>query len=686
MNCGGGTPTFRLLDAYVGWDVGSAENRQNLTGLEDPEGVRLAQLVPGAVDPTVVSAYIPPPLLALGCGPCQWYLATPVPPAPRLLRRNSCPGQWLPVWDLACDPQRLVEPVAMAARGHQVAVADAGAHTVWMWNRGGQQLMAVIRIPQPGPVAFAPWGELLVTSLMVRAPSGSQTRVWTIQRFDLTGEPRGRLQATAPADEEIERIAVSSDCAIWLVTRTSEGALQLWRATRDDTQFHQVGLDDLMKAFKPTGLVATSPLGFCLEESGTDGLPLTHCFSWYGRPLPEQEIQRPLPPARHLQGQLLTQAIDSGIPRCRWHRVRVEADVPPGTTVSIAISTSETETPVAQGDPAEEPTWQDFPAGLPHPDDWQVGPNGSLDFLSDQPPGRFLFLRLRLTGDGRATPVVRRIQLDFPRVTSLEFLPPVYREQPEAEDFTERFLALFDASIAEVDRAIERVPALLDPDGVPDDVLPWLSGFLDVAFDQAWDAERRRAILRAVPDLYRRRGTVAGLAQAIQLIFDVTPAIQELAADRQWGALGAQTRLGTVRLFGKARARFRLGSSALCTAPLRSFGDPDTDPLTAQSHRFRVLVPPGRVFDPAERTRLERLVASQKPAHTVASIRLGGDGFVVGNWSAVGVDTVFRALPPPVLGTNVRLGRMSVLWHGPRGRRTGMTPGLTTIVGVTPIT
>ena len=102
--------------------------------------------------------------------------------------------------------------------------------------------------------------------------------------------------------------------------------------------------------------------------------------------------------------------------------------------MSVAIATSETDTPPDQGDPNAEPAWQDFPAGLPHTRDWQAAPNRSMDFLVDQPPGRFLFLRLRLTGDGLATPVVRRIQLDFPCLTCLEFLPPVYREQPEAED------------------------------------------------------------------------------------------------------------------------------------------------------------------------------------------------------------------------------------------------------------
>jgi phage tail-like protein len=279
-----------------------------------------------------------------------------------------------------------------------------------------------------------------------------------------------------------------------------------------------------------------------------------------------------------------------------------------------------------------------------------------------------------MTGDGHATPVVRRIRLDFPRSTSLEFLPPVYRENPEAEDFTGRFLSLFDASIADLDRAIERAPALLDPSGVPDEVLPWLGGFLDIAFDRAWEPERRRRILKAAPELYRLRGTIAGLIKAVELVFDVTPVIEELPAARSWGALGKQSRLREARLFGKARARFKLGSSALSTAPLRSFGDPDVDPLAAQAHQFRVFAPPGPLITTDGLERLQRLIESLKPAHTVASVRTGGGGFVLGVWASVGVDTVFSSLPPPALGRdgNVRLRRMSVLWPGLRGARKGI--------------
>jgi phage tail-like protein len=333
--------------------------------------------------------------------------------------------------------------------------------------------------------------------------------------------------------------------------------------------------------------------------------------------------------------------------------------------------------------------WERFSAGVPHHLDWEVAPTGALDFLINQPPGRFLYLRLRLRGNGTVSPIVRRIRLDFPRVTSLDLLPPVYRDNPEAEDFTERFLALFDASIADLDRAIERAPAILSPDGVPDGVLPWLGSFLDLAFDPAWAPELRRRVLRALPQLYRQRGTIGGLTETIETIFGVTPAIEELANERRWGSVGPKpdkpllnpAQLGITRLFGKSRARFRLNTSALNSAPLRSYGNPDHDPLLAQAYRLRVLVP--ALGSATARQRLEQLVANQKPAHTVAAIRVGGDRFILGDTSAVGIDTVIAPLPRPVLGKsgNVRLSRMTIVWHGVHGTPKGISLGQTSLVG-----
>jgi hypothetical protein len=123
---------------------------------------------------------------------------------------------------------------------------------------------------------------------------------------------------------------------------------------------------------------------------------------------------------------------------------------------------------------------------------------------------------------------------------------------------------------------------------------------------------------------------------------------------------------------------------------VRSLGDPERDAQGSGAYRFRMLVPPGAggSVDPG---RLQRLLASQAPAHTVAEVRVGGTGLVVGQQAAVGVDTVLVPPPPPVLGGpgggTVRLRRRSVLWPGRRGSgprlRVGdrSTVGVNTVVG-----
>jgi phage tail-like protein len=384
---------------------------------------------------------------------------------------------------------------------------------------------------------------------------------------------------------------------------------------------------------------------------------------------------------------LLTTAIDSGQPRCRWHRVRVDADIPAGTSVLVAVATSEEPTP--DGRKAGPADADGYPTGPPNPRDWQDAGAASADFLIDQAPGRYLYLRLRLTGDGTATPVVHRIRLDFPRVTSADQLPAVYTQDPAAADFTERFLSLFDAAFEEADRAVERYPALLDPRGVPDEVLPWLGGLLGLAFDRGWDAAIRRNLIAAAPSLYRGRGTPTALSQVIKIVSGVDVAIAELATDRNWAALNQASRLGSTRLFSRSRTRFRVGGSALSSAPIRSFGDPDDDPLTAQANRIRVLVPPAPGRGGPDLAALRRLVVSQAPAHTIAEVRPGGLGLVVGVWSAVGVDTALAPLPAPVLeatppgaGQPVTLGRHSVLWPSARGSWAGIRLGSGLAVGM----
>ena len=667
MTCQPAPPTFRLLDAVVGWDP---LDTCRISGLDDPEGLRLARTDqrPGLQRHDVLP-WFPPPRLAPTCGPCGWYLAAP---RAGLLRRDACGPGWAPVWPADCRPERPARPTAVGARGNGFAVAGDGV--LVLWRRDGAQHAGAVHI-DVAAISYASWGELLV------ALRGSDA----LLRVDPSGFVRGRVLTGLNLGRRgrIAGITTGDGCTIWLLSWDAAHGWRLWRGIRGEPGFVPATVAELSVSARASTLTAVGRAGFCLRETGPDGDLVERCFTWEGAPLDPAALRRT--PQLAENGQLLTRAADSGIPRCRWHRVQVDADVPAGTRVDVAVATSDDPTPAG---PVPRPgDWFGCPAGPPHPQDWQEVPSGSLDLLVDQPPGRYLYVRLRLTGDGTATPVVRRVQLDFPRVTSAELLPAVFRRDPAADDFTERFLSLFDASVAELDRAVERYPALLDPEGVPDEVLPWLAGLLGLAFDPEWDAATRRALIAAAPQLYRRRGTPWALAEAIRLVFGIDPVVVEHGPLRAWATLGRDARLRTGRLFGRSAARFRVGTSALSRAPLRSFGNPDADPLTAAAYRVTVLLGRPAAGGQADLTAVRGLAARQAPAHIAVEVRGRGPAFVVGTWSTVGVDTALTPLPAPVLGAAarggrpVRLGRDSVVWPA-HGRREGVQVGVRSAVGL----
>src|SRR5690606_17280173 len=58
------------------------------------------------------------------------------------------------------------------------------------------------------------------------------------------------------------------------------------------------------------------------------------------------------------RGSFASGPLDSGLAGCRWHRIRVEADLPPGTSVSLAVATTDAEPGPGVPDPED---WSDFP-------------------------------------------------------------------------------------------------------------------------------------------------------------------------------------------------------------------------------------------------------------------------------------------------------------------------------------
>lgn len=105
----------------------------------------------------------------------------------------------------------------------------------------------------------------------------------------------------------------------------------------------------------------------------------------------------------------------------------------------------------------------------------------------------------------------------------LRDLPVIYQDA----DFLGRFLHIFESIWEPLEQRQDHIEMYFDPRTCPAGFLPWLAGWLDLAFNAHWPEGRRRRLLSEAMDLYRWRGTRYGLTRMIEVCAGITPDITE---------------------------------------------------------------------------------------------------------------------------------------------------------------
>jgi len=381
-------------------------------------------------------------------------------------------------------------------------------------------------------------------------------------------------------------------------------------------------------------------------------------FDRYGRPL----AATPLPLSA--QGTFVSSPLDSGIFRCEWHRVALTSSVPSGASVVVDTFTSEAKRP--SGDVAALPD-----------EAWRTGQvnggegEGEWDCLVTSPPGRYLWLRLTLRR-GADTPTVRKVSIEFPRETSMRFLPAVYGEEPESRDFTARFLSIFDATYDALTTRADEMASLFDPRSTPTangagsgkDFLAWLGSWLGLTLDRSLPVERRRELVRQAHKLYELRGTPEGVRLHVKIVTGAEPMVLEHFKLRRWLWVEA-ARLGRTSAVwgGGIVRRLQLDRfSWVGSFQLVDGGDPLSDPFHVFAHQFTVFVP---AIGGVRRELVQAVVDAAKPAHTVGVVELVQPTLRVGVQSMIALDTVVGAYPNEVREGKAQLGRGALLGASP---------------------
>ncbi|MDB5812212.1 MAG: hypothetical protein JWN94_4334 [Betaproteobacteria bacterium] len=399
-------------------------------------------------------------------------------------------------------------------------------------------------------------------------------------------------------------------------------------------------------------------------------------------------------------GTYRSEALDSRIAQCQWHRVILKGDLPQGTRIGVRTFTSEV---VYSKDELDQfGAWQSAAAAQ------SLDGDAQWDCLVRSVPGRYLWLELELSGNSAATPMIESIVIEFPRISLRRLLPAVFGTEPVSADFTDRFLALYDTTFRSLEHEVDAGARLYDAGSAPAtpltprglDFLSWLASWVGLTFDRNWDVATRRRLLKSAGTLFDKRGTRAGLREQLLLLLGWThrrgcaplshpsrkcspepancapvecpswkaPALLlEHFCLRRWlrlgaGRLGEQAVLWGNRIVNRAQlnANAQAGVSRLVMTP-----DPDRDPFLVHAHQFSVFLP-ARCRDSEQMRRsFDILLRNEAPAHTQFSLQFVEPRFRIGVQSMLGFDSVIAALPQGFALGVTPLGPASVLTSPP---------------------
>ena len=569
--------------------------------------------------------------------------------------------------DAPCGGLGLIDPRALVAYRDRLYVVDAGPPgRVLVLEPRALSLRAIWQPAEDwSPTAALTDGDTL---LVADAANGALHRflAWGGHEDAQTGWGTVSRLVRSACGQIVAVVPGRSDVAL----RDTTGRIVDTVATVDDLRHL---LPDAPLPVAPDGSVDIGPL--CDSDT-----PIWIDADGARRSAPPPALPRYVTQASSVLGPL-----DSAIAGCVWHRVVLDAACPPGTAIRAETTTAEARLTDAMIAELPASAWTSVPLG-----------KGGEALIQSQ-PGQLMWLRLSLQGDGHATPEIRRIHIEYPRITLRRYLPAAFGADPVSADFADRLLGVFDRGLRDIEGQIDDQAHLYDPRSTPAtpdrDMLGWLAGWIGMALDRTLPEARRRRLLQGASRLLSCKGTVAGLRGALLLWLGwdrlgqdpfppapcapactphgKPPPLPTLVLEhwrlRRWLHLG-HGRLGdAARLWGAGLIRGSQldGNARLDATQLDTARDPLREPFHRSAHRLSLFVPAHAVAHPPDRARLKRMLRAQVPAHVEATLVPVHPRMRIGIPAALGFDSVVGCWPAAHshavrLGQG-QLGRASVL-------------------------
>ena len=126
----------------------------------------------------------------------------------------------------------------------------------------------------------------------------------------------------------------------------------------------------------------------------------------------------------------------------------------------------------------------------------------------------------------------------------LDYLPAIYGDPDHA--YVGEFLLPFEQVLTDVEDLLAIMDRYFAPALTAEGFLPWLAQWVALVLDENWDVTKQRRFIAAALELYRLRGTAAGIRRYLQ-VYDEQYTVQFRESRIPCGMqIGVSSRIGGI--------------------------------------------------------------------------------------------------------------------------------------------
>ncbi|MEJ2567397.1 MAG: phage tail protein, partial [candidate division WOR-3 bacterium] len=327
------------------------------------------------------------------------------------------------------------------------------------------------------------------------------------------------------------------------------------------------------------------------------------------------------------EGFLYTKAFDSKEYKCQWHKILLDADIPLGTSITVQTYTAETKKDFLEIKNLDKSIWR-------------TNQKNAKNFLIQGSPGRYLWLKLTLRGNKKETPLVKKLKIYYPRLTYLEYLPGIYQTDPTSKLFLEQFLSIFAHFFEGIEDEVDNIVRYFIPGATPVKFLPWLASWLSLSLNDKWPVEKKRLFIHKAHELFKKRGTLEGLQEVLEIFTEKKfQIIEHFKLRRKYLILSNNSIIGCNSFLWGMESSLSVNTE-LSVFKLGDSQEPVSNPFQAHAHEFSILIPSKFLSADEDERIIRKIVDLWKPAHTKFYLCKIEPRFRIGMQSSIGTDTI----------------------------------------------